>query len=103
MINDQRTILLCFDANDPRRCRSLVRKNDGELTNINNFSFDNEFDLDTVNIADTNYDHDDTEMANYQGYPMILGGTNNTKLEMLVTSESPVQWNEQTDYPYSDM
>ena len=102
MINNQPTILLCFGRNDPSRCRSLVRKNDVELRNINNFSFDDEFDLDTVIIPNSTYDHQDAKMANYQGYPLILGGWVNAKLEMLVTDEFRIQWNEQTDYPFTD-
>ena len=80
----------------------MIRKNDVELRNINNFSFDDEFDVDTVIIPDSNHEHQDTQMANYQGFPLILGGTYNAKLEMLVTSDFPVQWNEQTDYPFAD-
>ena len=102
MINDQPTILLCFDRIDQRRCRSLIRKNDIALRNIKNFSFDDEFDLDTVIIPDSNYSHAYTKMANYQGYPLILGGWYNVKLEMLVTTEFPIQWNEQTDYPFAE-
>ena len=102
MINNQPTILLCFDRENEKRCRSLIRKNDGELTNINNFSFDDQFDLDTVIIPDSKYDHHDTKMANYQGYPLILGDWGHSKLEMLVTTESSIQWNEQTDYPFAE-
>ena len=89
MINNQPTILLCFTRDDSKRCRSLVRKNDGELTNINNFSFDDEFDVDKIIIPDSKYDHRDTKMANYQGYPLILGGWYNSKLEMLITTRAP--------------
>ena len=41
-------------------------------------------------------------MANYQGYPLILGDLHHVKLEMLVTTENSIQWKEQTDYPYAD-
>ena len=102
MINDQPTILLCFDFYDKRGCRSLIRKNEIALENINNFSFDDEFDLDRINIPDSKYDHGWTKMANYQGYPLILGGNFNAKLEMLVTAKYSMEWNEQTDYPYTD-
>ena len=102
MINDQQTILLCFYDFDSKRCRSLIRKNEIPLRNINNFTFDRQFDLDTVNIPDSKYDHYITKLANYQGYPLILGGWSNVKLEMLVTTELPIQWNEQTDYPYAN-
>ena len=108
MINDQPTVLLCFnydfdDTNDDngKKCRSLIRKNDVGLRNINDFSFEDEFDLDKIDIPDSKYDHYDTKMANYQGYPLILGGYNK-KLEMLITTEFPLQWIEQTDYPFFD-
>ena len=43
-------------------------------------------------------------LANYQGFPLILGGknNNNNKLEMLDTTKSPFEWvkYEGTDYPY---
>ena len=80
----------------------MIRKNEIALGNIKNFTFDGQFDLDSVNIPDSKYDHSSVKMANYQGYPLILGGGENVKLEMLVTTELPFEWNEQTDYPYSD-
>ena len=101
MINDQPTILLCFYNLNTKRCRSLIRKNEIALKNINNFSFEDEFDLETVNIPNSNYKHEYTKMANYQGYPLILGGSNK-KLQMLATTEIPIRWDEQTDYPYAD-
>ena len=100
MINDQPTILLCFDFYDKRGCRSLIRKNEIALGNIKNFTFDGQFDLDTVNIPDSKYEHTDAKMANYQGYPLILGDWYHAKLEMLVTTESSIHWNEQTDFPF---
>ena len=102
MINDQPTILLCFDWDYRRGCRSLIRKNEIALGNINNFSFDDEFELDTVNIPNSTYDHRGGKLANYQGHPLILGGYFNAKLEMLDITELPFRWNEQTDYPYSN-
>ena len=85
----------------------MFRKNEIALRNINDFTFDAEFDLDAVipadaYLPDTKYDHYFAEMANYQGYPLILGGMSNVKLEMLVTTEVSIQWNEQTDYPYAN-
>ena len=46
-------------------------------------------------------------MANYQGFPLILGGWSaangrNNKLEMLNTIENPPIWVEGIDYPYSE-
>ena len=102
MINDQPTILLCFHTRNAKRCRSLIRKNDGGLTIIDNFSFEDEFDLDKIDISDSKYEHYDTQIANYQGYPLMLGGWYHSKLEMLVTTEFPLQWIEQTDYPFTN-
>ena len=39
-------------------------------------------------------------MANYQGFPLILGGVGNNKLEMLNKMENNPSWIEETDYPY---
>ena len=114
MINDLPTVLLCFNYLNGRRCRSLIRKNEIALRSINNFALPDEFELDTVDIPNSKYYHSYTKMANYHGYPLILGGAGrlwanemrglrNAKLEMLVTTELPIQWNEQTDYPYADM
>ena len=100
MINDEPTILLCFDVYDARRCRSLKRKKDAALNTINSFEFDGEFDLDAIEIPDSKYDHYLTKMANYQGFPLIVGGSDNVKLEMLVTVGSSFEWTEGQDYPY---
>ena len=103
VIESLTTILLCFEKSDERRkCRSLKRKNDGPLSSVNNFVFDTEFDLDPVLIPDTKHDHWMSSIANYQGFPLVLGATNNNKLEMLDTTKSPPQWVEYegTDYPY---
>ena len=101
MINRLPTILLCFDFDEERKCRSLTRKNDGALSDINDFAFDSEFQIDTFAILDSTHDHKDATIANYQGFPLILGGGNN-KLEMLNTMENPPRWAEYegTDYPY---
>ena len=101
MINDAPTILLCFPNAEEKRCRSLIRKNDLALNNINNFEFYDEFALDTIEIPDTKYDHEDTKIANYQGFPLILGGgRNHAKLEIMVTLEFLSEWKERSDYPY---
>ena len=99
MKNNSPGILLCYHGFYEKGCRFLIRKNDFELRNINNFAFDDEFEVDT--IPDSKHDHINTRLANYHGYPLILGG-NNVKLEMLVMTEFPLQWNEQPDYPYAD-
>ena len=103
MVGGLTTILLCFSESDERRrCRSLRRKNDGPLSSISDFEFDNEFYTDA--IPDSTYDHWMASLASYQGFPLILGATNNNKLEMLDTTKDPSQWIEYegTDYPYQN-
>ena len=84
-----------------RPCQSLIRKNDDELKNIKNFIFDDEFEVDTVFIPNSTYEHRYAKMANYKGYPLVLGGSQNAKLEMLVTTKSSMRWTQQIDYPYA--
>ena len=98
------TILLCFSGTNDRSCRALTRKNNGPLSSIDNFDFETEFELNRVAIPDSKHDHWMSSIANYQGFPLVLGGTNNVKLEMLDTRESPLEWvqYEDTDYPYLD-
>ena len=105
MIDSILTILLCFaGANERKSCRSLTRKTDGLLSTINEFVFDDEFEVNRVSIQDSTHDHWMASLANYQGFPLILGGTNNNKLEMLDTMKSPAEWiqYEGTDYPYQN-
>ena len=82
----------------------MTRRNDGALSNVNNFVFENEFYIDKIAIQDSTYDHRYATMANYQRFPLILGGPDNNKLEMLNTIENPPRWVEYegTDYPYSN-
>ena len=103
MIESLPTILLCFDYYDGRKCRSLTQRNNGALSDINGFVFDFEFQIDRIGILDSTHNHYHGKIANYQGFPLILGGQNN-KLEMLNTMENPPKWVEYegTDYPYSN-
>jgi len=80
----------------------MRRRNDDPLSSVNNFVFDTEFDLNAVDIPDSKHDHWMSSIANYQGFPMVLGGTNNAKLEMLDIMKNPPKWleYEDTDYPY---
>ena len=100
------TIFLCFSETDQRKqCRSLTRKNVDPLSSITNFEFDNEFETMNLNdIPDSTHDHWMASLASYQGFPLVLGGTNNNKLEMLDTTKDPSQWIEYegTDYPYQN-
>ena len=102
MIDGLPTILLCFERNDFRKCRSLSRRNDGALTDIKDFAFDSEFQIDKIVIPDSTHNHYGGTIANYQGFPLILGDKRNNKLEMLNTMENPPRWIEYvgTDYPY---
>ena len=103
VINRLPTILLCFDYYEGRKCRPLTRRNDGILTDISGFVFDSEFQIDKIAIIDSSHDHWFATIANYQGFPLILGGTSNNKLEMLNTMENQPRWIEYEgiDFPYS--
>ena len=96
------TILICFYVFHQTKCRSLTRINDGALSDINDFAFDSEFQMDKITIPDSTYVHFLATMANYQGFPLILGGTNSNNLELLNTME--INWIEYEgmDYPYSN-
>ena len=102
MIDSLPTILLCFDFYERRKCRSLTRRNDGALSDIRDFAFDSEFQIDKIVISDSLHDHFGATIANYQGSPLILGGYNNNKLEILNLMVKPARWikYEGTDYPY---
>ena len=104
IIDSSPTILLCFDYAEGRKCRSLTRINDGALTDITDFAFDSEFQIDEIVIPDSTHNHYGGTIANYQGFPLILGGWTNNKLEMLNILENPPRWVEYggTDYRYSN-
>ena len=105
MIDSLPTVVLCFYENDYRMCRSLTQKNDGVLSDFNDF----EFEIDRVAIPDSTHYHMDAKIANYQGLPLILGGWSNDgwnkKLEVLNTMKTPLRWVEYegTPWPYSSM
>ena len=94
-INALPTILLCFDDFERRKCRSLTRRNDGTL---------GEFEIDKIAVPNSTHEHEYVTLANNKGFPMILGGWDNNKLEMLNTLENTFSWLEYegTDYPFSD-
>ena len=103
MIDSSPTILLCFYWSDRRKCRSLTRRNDGALSGIKDFGFDSEFQMDQIVIPDSTHYHYLTTIVNYQGFPLILGDTDDNKLELLNTMENPPRWIEYegTVFPYS--
>ena len=74
------------------------------MSSIDDFDFENEFELDGILIPDSKHDHWMSSIANYQGFPLVLGGTNNAKLEMLDTRKSPLEWvqYEDTDYKFQN-
>ena len=83
MIDSLMTILLYFSGtNDRKSCRALTRRNDNALGRITDFAFDTEFVLNRVLIPDSKHDHWMSSIANYQGFPLVLGGRNNVELEM---------------------
>jgi len=96
--------ILCFDAYQPRKCQSLIKRNDGALSDIKDFAFDSEYQIDEIVVLNSTHDHYYATIANYQGFPLILGGWENNKLEILNTMENPPRWVEYegTDYPYSN-
>ena len=106
LINSSPTILLCFALIGPktvsRRCQSLTRRNDDPLSDIKDFVFDAEFEVNKVAISDSAHLHWKATIANYLGLPLVLGGRENNKLEILNTMESPPAWIEYEDYPYSN-
>ena len=79
----------------------MTRRNGSQL-NFDDFVFDSEFQVDRIVIPDSTHDHWFSSIANYQGLPLVLGGTNNAKLEMLDIMKNPPEWveYEDTDYPY---
>ena len=93
MIENLVATLLCFSETVGKRsCRSLIRRNDNPLTSQTNFDFRSEFELDAFAIQDSTHEHWMASLANYQGFPLILGGKNNVKLEMLDTRKNPPEW-----------
>ena len=105
MIDSVMTILLCFaNGNEKRSCRSLTRRKNGALSSIEGFDFETQFEVNSVSIPDSTHNHWMSSIANYQGFPLVLGGTDNVKLEMLDTRKSSPEWvnYEGTDYPYLD-
>ena len=93
IIDSSPSILLCFGWSEKRKCRLWTRRKDGSGTII---------EIET--LRDSTHNHYLTTLANNQGFPLILGGPNNNKLEMLNTMENPPRWieYEETDYPYSN-
>lgn len=102
IINSLPTIVLCFYLGEGTGCRALTRKNDGILSDIIDFAFETEFEIDRNAIPNSKHNHYLASMANYQGFPLILGGWQTNKLELLNTNDDPFRWTEYNqDNPYS--
>ena len=93
MTENSPIILLCFAMNDTKRCRSLIRLKNGGQNSI--------FEFDEVTIPKSKHDHMFTTIANYKGFPLILGSFKNKKLEMLDISNNKWSENKHADYPNS--
>ena len=107
MISNAPTIFLCFTWTEGNACQSFTRRNNGSLSSLNDFSFHAEFEIDEINIPKSTYHHHLARIANYQGFPLVVGGKRENgpghdKLEWLNTMENPSRWMEGTDFPYSN-
>ena len=107
MINRSSTILSCFSQYETNYCHSLTRKHEAALSEIQDFKIDTDFEIDRVLIPNSTYHHFGTKIANYRGFPLVLGGGNgdevHNKLEMLDINENGTRWiqYEEADYPFS--
>lgn len=52
------------------------------------------------NHGSSNHDHKYTTLANHEGSPLIVGGSNTKKVETYDASAN--KWTEVEDYPYHD-
>ena len=95
IVNSKPLIFLCFSFDwKCGVCRTLERNEDGSLSD--DFGSESE-----CNIGmNAHYDHSGSTMANYQGFPLVLGGLKNSKLEIFDTSQN--LWEQLADYPYTD-
>ena len=105
IIDNSPTIILCFDLNEQNLCRSFTRISNDALSEVTNFVSEAQFDLDKISIANSTYEHFTATIANYQGFPLVLGGNKNNRLEMLDTMQNPALWVNYygTEYPYLNM
>ena len=107
MINDLPTTILCYDYQyygelfPSTTCRSLTRKNDGALSEIKDFVFESEFEIDRFPIPNPTYRHTQATMANYRGSPLLLGGGAGDWPEMFNAIGNPPRWVQGPAYPYS--
>lgn len=95
-------VLICFNYfMETKTCRSLKKRKSGSLSALKNFEFETAFLLDK--IENSTYGHGGSQIANYQGFPLALGGGHGwvfeAKLEMFDTTQN--LWVEKADYPYA--
>ena len=69
------------------------------MSEIDLFDFEAEFLLETIE-SNSGEDHKDSTIANFQGFPLVLGGVTNAKLELFDTSRK--LWERRANYPYAD-
>ena len=75
----------------------MTRKTDGALSEINDFVFESEFEIDRFPIPNPTYQHTQATMANYRGSPLLLG----FMPEMFNAIGNPPRWVTGPAYPYS--
>ena len=97
IVNGKPLIFLCFSFDwKCGVCRTLERHEDGSLSVTDDFGSESE-----CNIGmNSHYDHSGSTMANYQGFPLVLGGLKHSKLEIFDTTKNV--WEQLADYPYTD-
>ena len=105
IVDNVPTIFLCFpnDQNHSNICRTLTVRKNHLLSSINDFNFGNEFKLDTIK-KEASYGHIGSKLANYNGYPLAMGGWDhpkgaNAQLEMFDVKQN--QWMQKKQYPFA--
>ena len=100
IVNSKPLIFLCFEKDwKSGECHTLERRRNGLLSVTDDFGFESEFIIAEIQ-NDAHYDHTGSTMANYQGFPLVLGGLKNSKLEIFDTSQN--LWKQLADYPYTN-
>ena len=74
---NETVLLLCFEYFEKRKCQSLKRLTDNLLSTIEDFDFDLEFNLKAE--PSPHHSHYSASIANYKGFPMVLGGCGESK------------------------
>ena len=96
MINNDPVIFLCFSKGEQwngEQCRISIQRSTNSVMTITDFEFE------TDSYLDSKENHRGTRLANYNGFPLALGGTENAALEMFDPSSN--SWVKKTSYPFS--